>query len=91
MIRRILRKLRGNEFERILARASARGARRCLVYWNRGLGDIPLGLYALFGRMREALPGVEIAVLTRADLAAAFEMLGVEQVIVDPCARARRA
>jgi hypothetical protein len=55
MIRRILRKLRGNEFERILARASARGARRCLVYWNRGLGDIPLGLYALFERVREAL------------------------------------
>jgi len=84
MIRRLLRKLRGNEFERLLARASARGARRCLVYWNRGLGDIPLGLYALFKRVREVLPGAEIAVLTRADLAAAFELLGVERVIVDP-------
>lgn len=84
MIRRLLRKVRGNEFERILARASARGGRRCLVYWNRGLGDIPLGLYALFRRVREALPGAEIAVLTRADLGAAFELLGVERVIIDP-------
>jgi len=87
MMRRLLRKLRGNELERILARAAARspasGAPRCLVYWNRGLGDIPLGLYALFARVREVLPGAEIAVLTRADLEAAFELLGVERVIVD--------
>lgn len=84
MMRELIRKLRGNELERILARASARGARRSLVYWNRGLGDIPLGLYALFRRVREALPGVEIAVLTRADLAEAFELLAIERVIVDP-------
>jgi ADP-heptose:LPS heptosyltransferase len=83
MIRRLIRKLRGNELERILRRAAARGARRCLVYWNRGLGDIPLGLYALFARLREALPRAEIAVLTRTDLAEAFELLGVERVIAD--------
>ena len=87
MIRRFVRKLRGNELERILRRAAARGARRCplscLVYWNRGLGDIPLGLYALFQRVREVLPGAEVAVLTRADLAEAFELLGIDRVIVD--------
>ena len=84
MIRSLVRKLRGNELDRILERASRGGARRFLVFWNRGLGDIALGLYALFARIREAVPAAEITVLTRRDLAEAFVLFDVQRVIVDP-------
>jgi len=84
MIRSLVRKLRGNELDRILERATRSGARRFLVFWNRGLGDIALGLYALFARIREAVPAAEIAVLTRQDLAEAFTLFDVQRVIVDP-------
>ena len=84
MIRSLVRKLRGNELDRILERAARGGARRFLVFWNRGLGDIALGLYALFARIREAVPAAEITVLTRQDLAEAFVLFDVQRVIVDP-------
>ena len=84
MIRSLVRRLRGNELDRILERAARGGARRFLVFWNRGLGDIALGLYALFARIREAVPAAEIAVLTRQDLAEAFALFDVQRVIVDP-------
>ena len=84
MIRSLVRRLRGNELDRILERAVRSGARRFLVFWNRGLGDIALGLYALFARIREAIPAAEIAVLTRQDLAEAFALFDVQRVIVDP-------
>ena len=84
MIRSLVRKLRGNELDRILDRAARGGARRFLVFWNRGLGDIALGLYALFARIREAVPAAEIAVLTRSELAEAFALFDVQRVIADP-------
>ncbi len=84
LVRPLIRRFRGNELDRILEGAARRGARRFLVYWNRGLGDIALGLYALFGRIREAVPAAEIVVLTRADLAEAFALFDVQRVIVDP-------
>src|SRR5262245_57729900 len=82
MIRSLVRKLRGDELDRILEGAARGGARRFLVFWNRGLGDIALGLYALFARIRQAVPTAEIAVLTRQDLAEAFTLLDVQRVIV---------
>jgi ADP-heptose:LPS heptosyltransferase len=84
LLRPLVRRWRGNELDRILERAARRGARRFLVFWNRGLGDIALGLYALFARIRQAVPAAEIAVLTRRDLAEAFALFDVQRVIVDP-------
>ena len=84
MIRSLVRKFRGNELDRILERAARDGARRFLVFWNRGLGDIALGLYALFARIRAAVPAAEIAVLTRQELAEAFALFDVQRVIADP-------
>jgi len=57
---------------------------RCLIYWNRGLGDIPLGLYALCLHIRKMLPGAKIVFLTRKDLAEAFMLLKDVEVLVDP-------
>lgn len=83
MIRSLVRRFRGNELDRILEGAVRGDARRFLVFWNRGLGDIALGLYALFARIREAVPAAEIAVLTRQDLGEAFALFDVQRVIVD--------
>jgi ADP-heptose:LPS heptosyltransferase len=84
MMRRLVERLRGNELDRLLAAAAKRGARRVLLYWNRGLGDIALGLYALIARIRAALPGAEITVLTRTELAEPFRLMDVDRILVAP-------
>ncbi len=48
---------------------------RILITWNRGLGDIPLGLYALVHRIREFIPKAQITFLTRQDLQDGFSLL----------------
>ena len=71
-----------NPFDRLLKRAASEGKRRFLVVWNRGLGDIPLGLYALVDRIRSIIPQASITFLTRKDLADLFKMLENVNVIV---------
>ncbi|MFO1371857.1 MAG: hypothetical protein U1F42_05495 [Candidatus Competibacteraceae bacterium] len=58
MIKELLERVCGNEFDRILGKAAS--AAQILVYWNRGLGDIALGLYELFERIREVQPAAAI-------------------------------
>ncbi len=77
-----MRKLRPNPFDKILKTAKANGKKRFLVLWNRGMGDIPLGLYALVVRIREYIPHAEITFLTRKDLEQACTMLKDVKVIV---------
>jgi ADP-heptose:LPS heptosyltransferase len=84
LIRWLLRQIFGNEFDRLLGRAAKRGHQRFLIYWNRGLGDIALGLYTLFQRIRTFIPNAEITVITRKDLAEPFELLESIKTIVDP-------
>jgi ADP-heptose:LPS heptosyltransferase len=83
-MRKLVERLRGNELDRMLAAAAKRGGRRVLLYWNRGLGDIALGLYSLIGRVRESLPGAEITVLTRAELEEPFRLMGVDRILAAP-------
>jgi len=73
-------RVRGTEFERMLALARREGRREFAFAWNRGLGDIALGLVPLFARIREAIPGSRIVVFTRPDLADAFSLAGVDSV-----------
>jgi len=54
-----------------------------LICWNRGMGDIPLGLYGLNYRIRELLPDAEITYLTRPDLREGFDLLENLTVLVD--------
>jgi ADP-heptose:LPS heptosyltransferase len=84
MIAKLLDKWRGNELDRILARATRRGEQRFLVFWNRGLGDIALGLCALFAHIRAAVSGAHITVLTRSELEEAFRLVDVNRVVVAP-------
>ena len=83
-IRRFLDDRFGNPWDRFLRRARQRNSRRLLIFWNRGLGDIALGLYQIIVELRQCLPHAEIVVLTRADLADCFQLLPVDRVVIDP-------
>lgn len=84
MIRNIWQKLSPNPFEKILERSTQLGHTRFLLAWNRGLGEIPLGLFALIQRIRKAVPKAKITFITRPDLREAFALLSDIEVIVAP-------
>lgn len=77
-------RVRGTAFERTLRDASRDRRHRFVFAWNRGLGDIALGLVPLFLRIRESDPESRIEVATRADLAQPFELAGVDAIHVVP-------
>ncbi len=83
-LRALVDHLLGNAFERRL-RGAARTRRTEVVFaWNRGLGDIPLGLLPLFAQVRAAKPAARIVVVTRADLAQAMALAGADRVVAVP-------
>jgi ADP-heptose:LPS heptosyltransferase len=55
-----------------LKKMASRGERKILLAWNRGLGDIALGLYAIIQRIREFIPDAEITFLIRENLQEGF-------------------
>jgi ADP-heptose:LPS heptosyltransferase len=73
-----------NPLERSLKHTKRTGGKRILMAWNRGLGDIPLGLYALVVRIRERIPEAEITFITRKDLKEGFALLKEISILVDP-------
>ncbi|MCF7806742.1 MAG: glycosyltransferase family 9 protein [Simkaniaceae bacterium] len=84
MLKRLLRRLLPNPFRRLLVRAKRKGQYRFLIVWNRGMGDIALGLYGLVLRIKEYIPNAEITFLTRSDLEEAFRLVEGVKVIIDP-------
>ncbi|MFO1311959.1 MAG: hypothetical protein U1F41_07815 [Burkholderiales bacterium] len=77
-------RVRGTAFDRILRDAAREGRHRFVFAWNRGLGDIALGLVPLFLRIREADPRARIEVVTREELAQPFELARVDAIHVVP-------
>lgn len=75
MFRSFLRKVQSNPLEKILQKAQKKGSRKFLLIWNRGLGDIPLGLYAMIKRIKQCIPAAEITFLARDDLKEGFVLL----------------
>jgi hypothetical protein len=59
----------------MLDKTVRRGGKKILLGWNRGLGDIALGLYAIIEKIREKIPHAEITFLTRENLKDGFSML----------------
>jgi ADP-heptose:LPS heptosyltransferase len=57
--------------------------KKFLLCWNRGLGDISLGLYGICIHIRKFIPDAEIYFLTRKDLAEAFQLLPRVYILVD--------
>jgi ADP-heptose:LPS heptosyltransferase len=78
LARRFADRAFGTAFDRALARARGDARKGFLFLWNRGLGDIALGLVPLFTRIRREIPAVRIEVVTREELRAPFEMTGVD-------------
>ncbi len=71
-----------NPLDVLLKNAAKKGDRKFLITWNRGLGDIALGLYALTERVRSFVPHAEITFITRKDLADGFSLLKDVHVLV---------
>jgi len=84
MIFRLLEKIKGNEFDRLLKKAARDNRRKFLIAWNRGLGDIALGLYALVYRIKSYIPEAHITFITRKELEDAFHLLEGADVISAP-------
>ncbi len=83
-IQKQIRKFFTPGLNKILSTAAKRGDKRFLVVWNRGLGDIALGLYAFVDRVRQYIPDASITFLTRSELKDAFSLLGGVEVIAVP-------
>jgi hypothetical protein len=75
-------RVRGNAFDRALRAARHRGAHDYVFCWNRGLGDIALGLAPLFARIRAQDADSRIIVFTRGDLVEMFALAGVDDLHV---------
>jgi len=84
VFRTFSRRFLPNRLDWILKRAAKRGQRKILICWNRGLGDIPLGLAALTYRIFYFLPDASICILTRPNLREGFSLLKGVTTLVDP-------
>lgn len=77
-------RVRGTAFDRELRDARRSGRHRYVFAWNRGLGDIALGLVPLFMIVRATDLHARIEVVTREDLVQPFELAGVDAIHVVP-------
>ena len=77
-------RLGAEPFERALARGAHAKRDRVVFYWNRGLGDIALGLVPMFARAKARLGGASIEVVTRAELADPFRLTDARAIHVVP-------
>lgn len=84
MLKRLFQKIGPNPLDRILKKAQKKNQKTFLLFWNRGLGDIALGLYAIVHRIREMVPDAEITFLTRPNLHDGFELLGGVKILIAP-------
>ena len=83
MLKRIINAIRPNPFDMLLKQVSQEDKNRFLIVWNRGLGDVPLGLYALVHRINSYIPHASITFLTRKDLAQACQLIDGIKILVD--------
>jgi hypothetical protein len=81
MFRTFARKFLPNPLDWKLKRAAKQNAKTVLLCWNRGLGDIALGIAAIVHRIRVYLPGAKISVLTRENLKDGFSLLDGLEII----------
>jgi ADP-heptose:LPS heptosyltransferase len=84
VFRTISRLLLPNRLDWICRRARRRREKRFLLAWNRGLGDIALGLYAIVHRIRHYIPDAEITFLIRNNLQEGFSLLQGVTAIIAP-------
>ena len=84
MIKKIIRSLQPNPFDCALKRAKRKKLKSFLFAWNRGLGDIALGLYGLIHKTKQMIPDSKITFLIRENLKDGFQLLSDIEVIIAP-------
>ena len=84
MFRTIRRLCLPNPLDRLCKKAQKKGQRKILLGWNRGLGDIALGLYAIVERIHSFIPDAQITFLVRPNLLDGFSMLQRARAIAAP-------
>lgn len=84
MFRTAARFLFPNRLDALCRKTARKNGKKILLAWNRGLGDIPLGLYAVVHRIRHYIPDAEITFLTRENLREGFSLLEGVQTIIAP-------
>jgi hypothetical protein len=75
-------RIQGNAFERALRAARRSGSHDYVFCWNRGLGDIALGLVPLLARIRAQDADSRCIVFTRSELAEMFMLAGADELHV---------
>jgi ADP-heptose:LPS heptosyltransferase len=80
MFRKVIRAITPNPLDMMLKKNS--DAKNILLAWNRGLGDIALGLYAIIYRIKKRIPDANITFITRENLISGFSLLEDIEVIV---------
>ncbi len=83
-LKQLFRKFAPNPLDQRLKKLAASNCKKILIPWNRGLGDIPLGLYATIKRIRDFIPDADITFMTRSDLSDGFSLLEDVKTIVMP-------
>lgn len=82
MLRKIVRKIKPNPLDSLLKKAKRNNKKTFLLAWNRALGDVSLGLYAVCYRIKCYIPDAKITFIIREDLKEAFELLGYNYITV---------
>lgn len=83
MFKTFCRALLPNPLDRLLKKANKQNKKTFLIEWNRGLGDIALGLYAMKERICQVISSPEITFITRESLKEGFSLLeGVKTILV---------
>ncbi len=84
MFKKFIRLIEPNPLDRMLKKAKRKNANNILLAWNRGVGDIALGLYAIVQRIKEFIPNADVTFLIRKDLQEGFELFNRVKVLIAP-------
>jgi ADP-heptose:LPS heptosyltransferase len=86
LIKKLYRRFAKNPLDALLEKQAndSKTSHHILLFWNRGLGDIALGLYAITLRIKKYLPDAKITFLIRKDLEEGFKLFKEANYIVAP-------
>ena len=91
MLKTFVKAFLPNPFDWMLKKTAKKGGKKVALFWNRGLGDIALGLFAMVERIKEYIPGAEITFLIRENLQDGFSMLeGVRTIVIPSLKRGEK-
>jgi len=84
MFKTLIRIIKPNPLDALLKKAIKNNHKKILIAWNRAVGDLPLGLFAICHKIKKELPDSSITFLSREDLKEGFLLLNLGDFIVAP-------